>query len=62
VAALAGAIRGNRLVTVTGIGGVGKTRLAAESLGEITAQLTMPVAVVELGAVPPGGVDAVQIR
>jgi len=58
VAALAGAIRGNRLVTVTGIGGVGKTRLAAESLSEITAQLTMPVAVVELGAVPAAGVDA----
>jgi predicted ATPase/DNA-binding SARP family transcriptional activator len=57
-AALAGAIRDNRLVTVTGIGGVGKTRLAAESLGEITAQLGMPVAVVELGAVPSGGVDA----
>jgi predicted ATPase/DNA-binding SARP family transcriptional activator len=58
VAALAGAIRGNRLVTVTGIGGVGKTRLAAESLGEVTAQLGMPVAVIELGAVPVGGVDA----
>jgi len=58
VAALLGAIRDNRLVTVTGIGGVGKTRLAAESLGEITAQLTMPVAVVELGAVRDGGVDA----
>jgi predicted ATPase/DNA-binding SARP family transcriptional activator len=58
VAALADAIRGNRLVTVTGIGGVGKTRLAAESLGEITAQLKMPVAVVELGAVRAGGVDA----
>jgi len=58
VAALADAIRGNRLVTVTGIGGVGKTRLAAESLGEITARLKMPVAVVELGAVAAGGVDA----
>jgi pentatricopeptide repeat protein len=58
VAALLGAICGNRLVTVTGIGGVGKTRLAAESLGEITAQLRMPVAVVELGAVSVGGVDA----
>ena len=58
VAALVGAICDNRLVTVTGIGGVGKTRLAAESLGEITARLGMPVAVVELGAVPAGGVDA----
>ena len=55
--ALADAVRSNRLVTVTGVGGVGKTRLVAESLGEITAQLSMPVAVVELGAVPAGGVD-----
>jgi len=57
VAALVGAVRGNRLVTVTGIGGVGKTRLVAESLGELTAQLQMPVAVAELGAVPAGSVD-----
>jgi predicted ATPase/DNA-binding SARP family transcriptional activator len=57
IAALAGAVGGNRLVTVTGIGGVGKTRLVAESLGELAAQLTMPATVAELGAVPPGGVD-----
>ena len=46
------------MVTVTGIGGVGKTRLVAESLGELAAQLKMPVAVAELGAVPAGGVDS----
>ena len=57
MAALADAVRGNRLVTVTGIGGVGKTRLVAESLGELAAHLRMPVAVAELGAVPAGGVD-----
>src|ERR1700691_1354538 len=57
MAALADAVRSNRLVTVTGVGGVGKTRLVAESLGELAADLTMPVAVVELGAVPAGGVD-----
>jgi len=57
MATLAGAVRGNRLVTVTGIGGVGKTRLVAESLGELAGQLKMPVAVAELGAVPAGGVD-----
>ena len=57
-ATLAGAVRGNRLVTVTGIGGVGKTRLVAESLGELAGQLKMPVAVAELGAVPAGGVDS----
>ena len=58
VAALAGAVRGSRLVTVTGVGGVGKTRLVAESLGELAGQLEMPVAVAELGAVPAGGVDS----
>ena len=58
MATLADAVRGSRLVTVTGIGGVGKTRLVAESLGELAAQLGMPVAVAELGAVPAGGVDS----
>ena len=58
MAALAGAVRSNRLVTVTGIGGIGKTRLVAESLGELAAQLEMPVAVAELGTVPAGRVDA----
>jgi predicted ATPase/DNA-binding SARP family transcriptional activator len=58
MAALAEAVRGNRLVTVTGIGGIGKTRLVAESLGEVASQLEMPVAVAELGTVPAGSVDA----
>jgi predicted ATPase/DNA-binding SARP family transcriptional activator len=57
LAALANAVRGNRLVTVTGIGGVGKTRLVAESLGELAADLMVPVAVIELGAVATAGVD-----
>jgi predicted ATPase/DNA-binding SARP family transcriptional activator len=57
MATLADAVRGNRLVTVTGIGGVGKTRLVAESLGELAAQLRIPVAVAELGATSAGGVD-----
>ena len=55
---LDGAARGNRLVTVIGIGGVGKTRLVAESLGEIAAHLKMPVAVVELGTVLAGSIDS----
>ena len=58
MAALAAAVRSNRLVTVTGIGGIGKTRLVAESLGEVASQLKMPVAVAELGTVPAGSVDA----
>jgi len=57
MAALAGAVRGNRLVTVTGVGGAGKTRLVAESLGDLAAQLRLPVAVAELGAVTAGGTD-----
>ncbi len=58
MAALAEAVRSNRLVTVTGIGGIGKTRLVAESLAEVASQLEMPVAVAELGTVPAGSVDA----
>jgi predicted ATPase/DNA-binding SARP family transcriptional activator len=57
MAALATAAAGNRLVTVTGIGGVGKTRLVAESLGELAARLQVPIAVVELGAIAAGSVD-----
>lgn len=58
MATLASAVGSNRLVTVTGIGGVGKTRLVAESLGELAAQLQVPIAVVELGGVPAGSVDS----
>ena len=57
MATLAGAVNSNRLVTVTGIGGVGKTRLVAESLGQLAAHLKVPVAVAELGTVPTGSVD-----
>jgi predicted ATPase/DNA-binding SARP family transcriptional activator len=58
MAALAGAADSNRLVTVTGVGGVGKTRLVAESLGELAARLQVPIAVVELGGVRAGSVDS----
>jgi predicted ATPase/DNA-binding SARP family transcriptional activator len=58
MAALVSAAGGNRLVTVTGVGGVGKTRLVAESLGELAAQLLTPIEVIELGGVPTGNVDS----
>ena len=61
MAALVRAAASNRLVTVTGIGGVGKTRLVAESLGEIAGQLQVPIAVVELGGVPAGSVDSTAV-
>jgi predicted ATPase/DNA-binding SARP family transcriptional activator len=56
MAALVDAVRSDRLVTVTGVGGVGKTRLVAESLGELVTHLTVPLAVVELATVTAGGV------
>jgi predicted ATPase/DNA-binding SARP family transcriptional activator len=57
-AALARAAGRNRLVTVTGVGGVGKTRLVAESLGELANLLQVPITVVELGGVAAGSVDS----
>lgn len=58
LAALYGAVRANRLVTVTGVGGVGKTRLVAEALPELVGRLAAPVSVVELAGVHRGGVEA----
>lgn len=47
----------SRLVTVTGVGGVGKTRLVAEALPHL-ARRHGPVAVVELATADPGQVAA----
>ncbi len=58
LAALCDAVRANRAVTVTGIGGVGKTRLVAEGLADLGSQLGVPVSVVELAGVHRGGVEA----
>ncbi len=58
LAALAEAVRAHRLVTVTGAGGVGKTRLVAETLPDLAARLGLPVTVVELGDPGGGQVDA----
>lgn len=46
----------HRLVTVTGVGGVGKTRLVAETLPRLATQLGLAATVVELA-----GVDADQV-
>jgi predicted ATPase/DNA-binding winged helix-turn-helix (wHTH) protein len=48
----------HRLVTVTGAGGVGKTRLVAETVSALAGQLGLPVTVVELAAVDDDGVDS----
>lgn len=47
----------HHLVTITGTGGVGKTRLLAETLPALGDRLGLPATVVELAAVPAGRVD-----
>ncbi len=54
--ALVSACAVSRVVSVTGPGGVGKTRLVAEATPELAGRLALPVAVVELAAVAPGQV------
>ena len=51
-------VRAHRLVTITGVGGIGKTRLIAETLPELSRRLGLPATVVELVAVEPGQVAA----
>ena len=51
---LAAAVIANQVTVVTGPGGVGKSRLVAEALGSIHAQLGMPTAITELLTVPVG--------
>ncbi len=48
----------NRVSVVTGPGGVGKTRLAAEALPELQGRLGLPAVVVELLPVAEGGAAA----
>ena len=54
---LVAAVASNRLVTVTGVGGVGKTRLVAQSLPALGERLQVPIAVVEFAQVQPGRVS-----
>jgi predicted ATPase/DNA-binding CsgD family transcriptional regulator len=52
-------VRGNRLVTLTGVGGVGKTRLAFEIGAEVAAEFPDGVWLIELASVTdPGFVPA----
>ncbi|MEX5302632.1 AfsR/SARP family transcriptional regulator [Kocuria sabuli] len=52
------AVAAHRLVCVTGPGGIGKSRLVAEALPELSRRLARPVVVVELGDAVPAQVDA----
>lgn len=58
VAAVAGLAVRHRLVTLTGAGGSGKTRLATETARTMLAELPDGAWLVELASVPPGGEPA----
>jgi Adenylate and Guanylate cyclase catalytic domain len=64
VAEVAAAVRAHRLVTLTGVGGVGKTRLALEVAGRLADEFADGVWVFELAAVadPASVPDAVAAR
>jgi predicted ATPase len=51
VAEIEAAVRSHRLVTLTGVGGVGKTRLAMEAAGQLAGEFPDGVWVFELAAV-----------
>jgi predicted ATPase len=52
-------VRGSRLVTITGVGGAGKTRLALQAAAEVGAEFPDGIWLIELGAVTdPELIDA----
>lgn len=53
-------IRQHRIVTVTGVGGSGKTRLAIEAAADLRSEAPVRIVFVDLLSVPPAGVaDAI---
>lgn len=58
IAELVDAVAECRLVTVTGVGGVGKTRTVAEAMPAIAERLGTPITVVQLAPVTGGRVEA----
>src|SRR5690554_2292077 len=58
LADLVGAVVENQVTVVTGPGGVGKSRLAAEAMPQLHGVLGLPIVVVELAAVRPGSAVA----
>lgn len=56
LADLVAAVLRNRLTVVTGPGGVGKSRLAAEAVPLLHERLGLPTSITELASVTPGGV------
>lgn len=56
LADLVAAVMRNRLTVVTGPGGVGKSRLAAEAVPLLHDRLALPVCVAELASITSGGV------
>lgn len=63
LAELSKLVHGSRLVTITGVGGAGKTRVALQTAAELAAEFPGGVWLVELAAVTdPAAVDSAMVR